>query len=131
MKTVYLDYAAASLRNALHKMPGRNFSVQKARKDIVPGIRLVSNLFSTGRLTIDPDGGKPLLDELASYSWDDGRQDMPLMKDDHHVDALRYANHGNRVSRRPCSEHRTTQRTIMALQSINDIGPGKNTEPEQ
>lgn len=91
MRGVYLDYAAASMRNALHKWPGRRFTVNKARKEIVPGIRLVSNLFSTGKLTIDPDGARPLLDELYSYSWDEKKDDLPLQKDDHHADALRYA----------------------------------------
>ena len=91
MKACYLDYAAASMRNALHKKPGRTFNVYKANKLIVPGIRLCSNLFSTGRLTIDPDGARPLLDELASYSWNEKRDDSPLDKDDHHCDALRYA----------------------------------------
>ena len=60
MKSVHLDYAAASMRNALRKRKGRTFSLHKARKQIVEGIRVTGNLFDAGRLTIDPEGGTPI-----------------------------------------------------------------------
>jgi len=78
----------------------RNARIQmrEADKSVADGILTVGSWFKQDRLLIDPRC-KNLIKELGSYRWtsvqrDDGRfQDKPVKKNDHAVDALRYALH--------------------------------------
>jgi PBSX family phage terminase large subunit len=71
-----------------------NVRVNKARNDVLDGIRRVSSLLEQGRLFIAGDRCPNLLRELVSYVWDPKAQqlgeDKPLKVNDHAPDALRY-----------------------------------------
>lgn len=99
---VVVDPSAASfIEQLLHdRVPG----VTPAHNEVVPGIRTVSSLLAADRLRIH-ESCKPLITELASYSWDDKAtekgEDKPLKVADHAVDALRYGIHTTEALWRP------------------------------
>jgi len=68
--------------------------VAKADNAVLDGIRLVSSLLATGRLKIHRSCAH-LIDQMQSYSWDEKAtekgEDKPDKRDDHSVDAARYA----------------------------------------
>jgi PBSX family phage terminase large subunit len=71
-------------------------SVWPADNAVIDGIRTVSSLLATDAMRIHPSCIH-LIDEMASYAWDEKAsakgEDKPLKVDDHGVDALRYALH--------------------------------------
>lgn len=70
--------------------------VTRANNEVINGIRSVSNLLDSGRLFIH-HSCSGLLGELPSYVWDETAaargEDRPVKRDDHSLDALRYAIH--------------------------------------
>lgn len=91
IKMFYGDPAASSFEV---EMKRRRLPVCHADNDVIPGIRFVSSLFAQGDLAVCKPCAKTV-EELFSYSWDprgalDGKE-RPLKKNDHLMDAMRYA----------------------------------------
>jgi PBSX family phage terminase large subunit len=97
-----VDPSAASFIETL--LAERWHGVTTADNSVVDGIRTVSSLMATDRLRVH-ESCKPLIAELASYSWDDKAtekgEDKPLKVADHAADALRYGIHTTQALWRP------------------------------
>lgn len=93
---VRVDPAARDFREQLFYDGLAN--VAKAHNAVVPGIRTVSSLFSTGRLMVSEECPS-LLDEIPSYVWDpkatEKGDEAPVKENDDFCDALRYAVHSS------------------------------------
>lgn len=99
---VCVDPSAASFMEQLQH--DRMHGLTEADNSVLDGIRTVSSLLAGDRLRVH-DSCTPLINELASYSWDDkateAGQDKPLKVADHAVDALRYGIHTTEALWRP------------------------------
>lgn len=91
VSAVYVDPAAASLKIALRQA---DLPVLDANNDVLLGIKITSK-FISGKNLIIHKGCKTLREHIQSYAWDpkaaDRGEDKPLKKNDHVLDALRYA----------------------------------------
>lgn len=91
IRTIYLDPAAASLKIAMRQA---NMDVIDAKNDVLLGIKITSKFLSNLNLVIH-SSCKHLLEHIQSYAWDpkaaDRGVDQPIKKNDHVLDALRYA----------------------------------------
>lgn len=89
---IYGDPSASSFKLQLKRDGVKR--VKDAINDVVPGIRFLSMMMSTGRYHIDPSC-KHSIREASSYSWDpkaqDKGEDKPIKHDDHCSDETRYA----------------------------------------
>jgi PBSX family phage terminase large subunit len=97
-----VDPSAASFIEQLHSDGFRG--ITPADNSVLDGIRTVSSLLAADRLRVH-ESCKPLITELASYSWDDKAteqgEDKPMKVADHAVDALRYGIHTTEALWRP------------------------------
>lgn len=97
-----VDPSAASFIEQL--LADRVHGLTPADNSVVDGIRTVSSLMAADRLRVH-ESCKPLITELASYSWDDKAtekgEDKPMKVADHAVDALRYGVHTTQALWRP------------------------------
>lgn len=90
----FIDPSAASFITQLWNdgHPG----IARAHNDVLDGIRSTATALDSGLLRIHRSC-TGLLDEIPGYAWDpdasDRGEDKPLKRDDHSVDALRYAAH--------------------------------------
>lgn len=88
---VALDPAAASFRVQLSQDGLHTYS---ADNDVLYGIRALSSIISRGRMKVS-DRCVELLTEIPGYSWDpkytNAGMDAPIKRNDHWVDAWRYA----------------------------------------
>lgn len=95
---IAVDPAAASFKLQLFNDGIGN--VVNARNDVLAGIRTVASLLATGNLIVS-DACQHLIEQLPGYAWDPKATarglDEPIKKDDHEVDALRYAVHTTRT----------------------------------
>ncbi|MFD8545022.1 PBSX family phage terminase large subunit [Streptomyces sp. NPDC059649] len=70
--------------------------IARANNDVLDGIRSTATALDSGLLLIHRSCSG-LLDELPAYAWDPAAsergEDKPIKRDDHSVDALRYAVH--------------------------------------
>jgi PBSX family phage terminase large subunit len=91
VKRIYIDPSAKSLHLELAR---RGLPCKAAINDVLPGIQTV-NKFIGGKNLLIHSSCKKLIEELQSYSWDpkaaDRGEDKPIKKNDHIVDATRYA----------------------------------------
>lgn len=91
VSAIYVDPAAASLKIALRQA---NLPVLDANNDVIPGIKITSK-FIAGKNIVIHKSCKTLIEHIQSYSWDpkaaDRGEDKPIKKNDHILDALRYA----------------------------------------
>ncbi len=91
VSAVYIDPAAASLKIALRQA---NLPVLDANNDVLLGIKIVSK-FISGKNIIIHQSCSTLREHIQSYAWDhkaaDRGEDKPVKKNDHIIDALRYA----------------------------------------
>jgi PBSX family phage terminase large subunit len=91
ISAIYLDPAAASLKIALRQA---DLPVLDALNDIIPGIKTTGKFIAGKNLAIHKSC-KILREHIQSYAWDpkaaDRGEDKPIKKNDHSVDALRYA----------------------------------------
>ena len=91
VSAVYVDPAAASFKVALRQA---DIPVLDANNDVLPGIRTVST-FIAGKNIVIHKSCTTLREHIQSYSWDpkaaDRGEDSPIKKNDHVLDALRYA----------------------------------------
>ena len=103
VRGVYVDPSASSFKAEItqtqRRSGGRMFPVRdaiSADNSVIPGIRHLAVLFQEGRLTAEPDC-QHFSEEIAGYCWDEKAQllgnDKPTKKDDHCMDAVRYAIH--------------------------------------
>ena len=90
VKRIIVDPSAASFIAELRK---RGYRVQKAKNDVLDGIRLTSSFMAQDKLLIDEDCVETLK-EIASYSWDSDSsktgEDKPVKEYDHSMDQMRY-----------------------------------------
>lgn len=88
VECVIVDPSAASFLAVLRKQ-GR-FRVRKARNQVLPGIRLVTELLQQGKLGFCP-ACKDTIREFGLYCWsDDPTKDTPVKENDHAMDDVRY-----------------------------------------
>lgn len=87
---IIVDPAAASFIAELKK---REFSVKKAKNDVLDGIRYVASLLNQDQIAVE-EGCINTRKEFASYVWDEKAsergEDKPVKQFDHCMDALRY-----------------------------------------
>lgn len=97
-RMIYIDPSAASFKLELQR---RNMRVVEADNDVANGIQVMTDLLNRGYLFI-LDTCPNLIREIEGYVWDskasERGDDEPLKKDDHAVDALRYAVMTHKVS---------------------------------
>lgn len=85
---VIVDPSAASFIECIRRH-GR-FKVQRAKNDVVSGIRKVHTAFKSGQIAISPVC-KEALREFSLYRWDEGAaKDTPKKENDHAMDEIRY-----------------------------------------
>lgn len=91
VQKIFIDPSAASLKAELSR---KNLPVVDGNNDVVNGIRIVGDFFYKKNLVIHKKCTN-LLDQIKTYAWDakasDKGEDKPVKKNDHAVDALRYA----------------------------------------
>ena len=91
ISAVYVDPAAASLKIALRQA---DIPVLDANNDVLLGIKIVSK-FISGKNLIIHKSCTTLREHIQSYAWDpkaaDRGEDKPIKKNDHILDATRYA----------------------------------------
>ncbi len=91
VSAIYVDPAAASFKIALRQA---DLPVIDAKNDVLPGIRVTSQLIA-GKNIVIHKSCTTLLEHIQSYAWDskaaDRGEDKPIKKNDHILDALRYA----------------------------------------
>ena len=85
---VIVDPSAASFLEVLRR---RGWRVQKAKNDVLAGIRLTADLLKTGKLVIC-EGCNDCLREMEEYVWDlsGGSKDRVRKEHDHAMDDMRY-----------------------------------------
>jgi len=86
IETVVVDPSAASFIATI-RSHGR-FSVRKARNQVLPGIRLVTQYLQAGVLRIG-ESCKNAIREFSLYRWEP-EGDCPRKEDDHAMDEIRY-----------------------------------------
>lgn len=90
VKKIVVDPSAASFIAQLRK---DGFKVQKAKNDVLDGIRLVASFFTQDKILIDKNCVETLK-EIASYAWDEDAskkgEDKPIKEYDHSMDQMRY-----------------------------------------
>lgn len=91
IKNLYIDPSAASFKIELRK---REIHCVDANNNVEDGIVIMTNEMHKGNLVVCSDC-KNTIREIESYVWDPKAAqrgwDEPLKKDDHAMDALRYA----------------------------------------
>jgi len=91
ISAIYLDPAAASFKIALRQA---DLPVIDANNDVLPGIKTVGKFIAGKNIAIHK-GCSTLREHIQSYAWDpkaaDKGEDKPIKKNDHILDALRYA----------------------------------------
>lgn len=98
VKSIFLDPSAEAFQLELRR---RGMHAVHANNDVLNGIQKVTDELRKGNLYICDDCPNTIR-EMQSYVWDpkaaERGRDEPLKKDDHSVDALRYAIASHRVT---------------------------------
>jgi PBSX family phage terminase large subunit len=98
IRGIYVDPSAEAFRLEMQR---KGMKVINANNDVQNGIQVMTMLMKMGDLTICPNC-KNLIREIESYVWDpktvERGEEEPLKRDDHSVDALRYAVASHKVS---------------------------------
>lgn len=88
IQNVVVDPSAASFIEVIRRH-GR-YPVQKAKNDVLDGIRLTGSLMEAGHIKIH-QSCKNFIQELQSYCWDNNSTEDRVIKDmDHACDSARY-----------------------------------------
>ena len=99
LKGVYVDPSAASFKVELKR---RGITVIDADNDVLNGITFMTSEMSKGNLFICQDC-PVLIKEIESYVWDSKKaekgEDAPVKKDDHCIDAARYAIYTHKITK--------------------------------
>jgi PBSX family phage terminase large subunit len=98
VKNIYIDPSAASFKVELRK---RGMHIVDANNEVLDGITMMTSEMKRGTLTICSECVNTIR-ETESYVWDSKQAekgyDEPLKKNDHAMDALRYAIATHKVS---------------------------------
>lgn len=87
IQSVIVDPSAASFIAELKK---RNYKVQKAKNDVIDGIRVTARFLEKGNIKIH-ESCKDAINEFGLYSWNDKSSIDEVVKDnDHAMDEIRY-----------------------------------------
>lgn len=88
IERVIVDPSAASFLEVIRQHG--QFSTQKAKNDVLQGIRTTARLLQQGRIKIHRSC-EATIREFESYRWDEkAAEDKPIKKDDHAMDDIRY-----------------------------------------
>lgn len=91
VKSIYIDPSAAAFQLELRR---RGMHAVHANNDVENGIQIMTSEMKKGNLYVCAECTNTIR-EIESYVWDpklaDRGEDAPLKKNDHSVDALRYA----------------------------------------
>ena len=88
VEQVIVDPSAASFIATIRAH--RQFSVRKAKNDVLAGIHLVADLLREGALQVTPHC-KDAIREFSLYRWEeDGERDRVRKEDDHAMYDIRY-----------------------------------------
>lgn len=119
IKAIYLDPSAASFEVELRK---RGLPVVHADNDVVNGINFMTSEMQKGNLFVCEDCPN-LIREIESYVWDsksaERGDDKPLKKDDHSIDAMRYAIYSHKISVYDYQAHNKMQQNYMQTRFSN------------
>lgn len=117
IRAIYMDPSALEFRLQLQR---RRMHVVPANNDVNNGIIALTSRIKSGELYILEEC-KNLIRELESYVWDPKRSekgyDEPLKKDDHAIDALRYAVASHKISSFNEDEYYQRQNQLMKQRS--------------
>lgn len=87
IRKVIVDPSAASF---IAELRNRGYTVQKAKNDVIDGIRVVSRFLEKGNIKIHASC-KDAIKEFGLYSWNDKASTDEVIKDnDHAMDEIRY-----------------------------------------
>lgn len=79
------------------------FSLSPVNPDVLEGIKTVQSMLQNSRIRVHDTRARNCIKQLQTYSWDNKARkmgvDKPLKRDDHSVDALRYAINDEIMSR--------------------------------
>lgn len=110
---IYVDPSAAAFKLELRK---RGYHPIDANNDVVEGINYMTNEMKAGNLTVSPSC-KNLIREIESYVWHpkciEKGEDEPYKRDDHAVDAMRYAVYSHKIAQYDYDAHRKLQNEWM------------------
>lgn len=113
VKAIYLDPSAASFEVELRK---RGMPVVHADNDVINGINFITSEMQKGNLFICEECSH-LINEIESYVWDskasERGEDRPLKKDDHGIDAMRYAVYSHKIAVYDYEGHKKQQQNYM------------------
>lgn len=98
VKGIYIDPSAASFKLEMQR---KGFHLIDSKNEVTDGINKMTSLMKEGTLKVCSEC-KNLIREIESYVWDpksaEKGEDEPLKRDDHAVDALRYAVASHKIS---------------------------------
>ena len=107
VKSIYIDPSASAFKLEMRRA---GMHVIDANNEVLEGIQVVSQLIGEGTLCI-LDNCRNLIREIENYVWDKKKgeqgKDAPVKKNDHAVDALRYAVATHKVNTREEGDGRT------------------------
>jgi PBSX family phage terminase large subunit len=113
VKSVYVDPSAAAFKLELRR---RGLHVVDADNDVTDGIIFMCSEMQKGSLLVCHEC-KGLIKEIESYVWDpkasEKGEDRPLKKDDHALDALRYAVYTHKITTYDYEMHAKLQQNWM------------------
>jgi PBSX family phage terminase large subunit len=113
IKSIYIDPSAEAFQLELRK---RGMHVVHANNDVTNGIQIMTSEMAKGNLVVCEECVN-LIREIQSYVWDskaaEKGYDEPLKKDDHAVDALRYAIASHKVNRFDEEAHYRKQEVFL------------------
>jgi phage terminase large subunit len=129
VKNVYIDPSAAAFKVEMRK---RGIHMVDANNEVLDGITMLTSEMKRGTITICAEC-KNTIREIETYVWDQKQAlkgyDEPLKKDDHAVDALRYAIATHHVSTYdPYKQDQArTGRMVNTFDYNRDIRPTRRT----
>lgn len=98
VRSLYIDPSAAAFKSEMRRM---GITTIDANNEVLDGIQMTVSEMQQGNLFV-LEGCKNLIRELETYVWDKKKaergDDEPVKKNDHAVDALRYAIATHKVS---------------------------------
>lgn len=99
IRGVYIDPSAASFKSELRK---KGMTIIDADNDVENGIGFMTSEMAQGNLYVCQEC-HVTIDEIQKYVWDKKKsekgEDAPIKKDDHCLDAIRYATYTHKISR--------------------------------
>lgn len=113
VKQIYIDPSAAAFKLELKR---RGMHVVDANNDVFNGITFMTSEMQQGNLFVCKDCPN-VIREIESYTWDakasENGDDEPVKKDDHCLDATRYAVYTHKVATYDYQTHAKLQQNWM------------------